>query len=62
MTTSPQPHTLDISIPKITCPQCGAQMSLARIEPEGPDDHDRMFFDCVCGFEFRLSGRANKGR
>jgi DNA-directed RNA polymerase subunit M/transcription elongation factor TFIIS len=52
----------DSVIPAITCPQCGAQMSLARIEPEGSDDHDRMFFECVCGFEYRLSDRANKGR
>ena len=37
-------------------------MNLARIEPEGPDNHDRMFFECVCGFGFRLSDRANKGR
>ena len=62
MTTSAPQHTSNISIPTITCPQCGAHMNLARVEPEGPDNHDRMYFECVCGFEYRLSDRANKGR
>jgi hypothetical protein len=31
-----------------TCPQCGAAMWLARIEPDKPD-HDRRTFECpVC--------------
>ena len=62
MTESVQQRINSLSIPKITCPQCGAQMSLCRIEPDGPDNCDRLFFDCVCGFEYRLSDRANKGR
>jgi RNase P subunit RPR2 len=62
MTTSAPQHTSNSSIPTITCLRCGAHMGLARIEPEGSDNHDRMFFDCSCGFEYRLSDRANKGR
>ena len=62
MATSEQQHAANVSIPKITCPQCGARMSLARIELEGPDNRDRMFFECVCGFDYRLSQRANDGR
>jgi hypothetical protein len=50
------------SIPRITCPQCGSSMVLSRIEPEAPNNRDRMFFDCVCGFEYRISDPANKGR
>ena len=34
-------------------------MSLARIEPDVPDDHSQMFFDCVCGFEYGMP-RAEK--
>ena len=48
-------------IPRIVCPACSAPMKLSRIEPEGPDDHDRMFFECVCGFEYRLSDQASDG-
>jgi DNA-directed RNA polymerase subunit M/transcription elongation factor TFIIS len=62
MATSAQPRNADTSIPKITCPQCGAQMTLARVEPDGPDDRERMFFDCLCGFEYRLSDQGHKAR
>jgi hypothetical protein len=37
-------------------------MSLARIELEGPDNRDRMFFECLCGFDYRPSQRAHDGR
>ena len=62
MTISAQQRIDSLSIPRVICPQCGAQMGLCRIEPEGPDNRDRMFFDCACGFEYRLSDRANKDR
>ena len=55
-------RSADSIIPIITCPQCGKDMRPATVEPEGLDDHDRMRFDCECGFEFRLSDRARKGR
>ena len=48
-----------LSIPKVTCPQCGAQMNFVCIEP---DQHNRMFFDCVCSFEYRLSDLRSKQR
>ena len=62
MTVIAQQRIESASIPKVTCPQCRAHMSLSRIEPEAPDNRDRMFFECVCGFEYRLSDRANNGR
>ena len=62
MTTSAPQHTSNSPIPIVTCPQCGTHMTLVLIEPEGSDNHDRMFFDCLCGFEYRLSDRASKGR
>jgi DNA-directed RNA polymerase subunit M/transcription elongation factor TFIIS len=55
MPASRQQRTVDISVPKITCPQCGGHMIISRTEPEGADNHDRIFFDCFCGFEYRLS-------
>ena len=58
MTTSAQQRFDDNSIPKVTCPQCGSQMVLSRVEPECTDNHDRMVYDCNCGFEFRLSDKA----
>jgi hypothetical protein len=61
MTKSAPQHTSNSSIPIITCPQCGAHMNLALIEPEGSDNHDRMSFECVCGSEYQLSDRASKG-
>jgi hypothetical protein len=45
-------------IPEITCPQCGQQMRLATVEPEGADNHDSLSFDCECGFEYRLTENA----
>jgi RNase P subunit RPR2 len=54
-------RSADSIIPIITCPQCGKHMRLATVEPEGSDDHDRMRFDCECGFDYRLSDRARKG-
>ena len=47
--------------PKATCPQCGTRMRLAFIEPEKSDHHNRMTFDCACGFEYRMSERARTG-
>ena len=55
-------HPSNSPIPNITCPRCGAQMILALIEPEGSDNHDRMFFDCLCGFEYQLSDGGIEGR
>jgi RNase P subunit RPR2 len=57
MATSTQPQIPEGSIPKVICPQCGAQMTLSRIEPEGPDD-SHMVFDCLCGFEYRMPDRG----
>ena len=34
-------------------------MNLALIEPDGSDNHDRMFFECVCGSEYQLSDRVS---
>ncbi|MBX9824926.1 MAG: hypothetical protein K2Y27_08005 [Xanthobacteraceae bacterium] len=62
MTVIAQQRSDSVSIPKINCPQCRAQMVLSMIAPEGPDNLHRMFFECVCGFEYRLSDRANQGR
>ena len=56
------PQTSKNSIPIITCPLCGGHMTLALIEPEGSDNHDRMFFDCLCGFEYRLSDGGSEAR
>ncbi len=46
--------------PLISCPECGCQMRLAMVEPDAPGD--RMSFDCDCGFEYRMSDRARRGR
>ena len=45
------------SIPKIGCPWCGNIMRFAGIVPTEPQRH-QMLFDCVCGFEYRLSEPA----
>lgn len=62
MAVSMQQRIVNFPIPRIVCPRCGSQMTLSRIEPEGPDNRDRMFFDCTCEFEYCMSDRANKGR
>jgi len=50
--TTYQPVTpYSTSIIRPPCPKCGAQMLLARIEPDAPD-HDKRSFECsACGHE-----------
>jgi hypothetical protein len=48
-------------IPRVTCPQCGEHMRLARTEPLVPNSHHQMMFDCACGFEYRMAERARAG-
>ncbi len=62
MTANALRRSADSVIPNITCPRCGKHMRLATIEPEGSDDHDRMGFDCECGFDYHLSDRARAER
>ena len=53
--------SIDALTPKVTCPSCGTRMRLAAIEPEKSDHHNRLTFDCTCGFEYRMSERARAG-
>jgi hypothetical protein len=48
-------------IPRVTCPQCGEPMRLARTEPLEFHTHHRMMFDCPRGFEYRMPERARSG-
>ena len=57
MSASPRTESSPF-IPRVTCPQCGEHMRLARTEPQAPDHRHRMMFDCPCGFEYRMSERA----
>src|SRR4051794_23618305 len=49
---------LDPSIPRVMCPRCGTHMRLAQV---GPDvvGHNKMKFDCGCGFEYQMSAAAS---
>jgi lysyl-tRNA synthetase class I len=51
-----------LSVPNIRCPECGRCLRLATVELKIMDDEDRMTFDCECGFDYRLSERAARGR
>ncbi len=42
------------SIPTVLCPMCGVRMRFATCEPT-EDGHDRMTFDCGCGFKYQVS-------
>jgi len=58
MSVSPSQSEKSYYIPRVTCPQCGEHMRLARTEPQVPHNHHRMMFDCPCGFEYRMSERV----
>ena len=58
MSVTPTQSEMSYFIPRVTCPQCGEHMRLARTEPSLPDSRHRMMFDCPCGFEYRMSERA----
>jgi C4-type Zn-finger protein len=58
MSVSPSQSEKSYYIPRVTCPQCGEHMRLARTEPQVPHNHHRMMFDCPCGFEYRISERV----
>ena len=47
-----QPSTsYSVSIKRPSCPKCGTQMLLSRIEPDAPD-HDKRTFKCsACSHE-----------
>jgi hypothetical protein len=55
-----QPEAAESYTPKITCPGCSKIMRLARVEQE-PDEEAQLLFDCDCGFEYRMSERAQAG-
>jgi RNase P subunit RPR2 len=61
MSVSPSHSENSYYIPRVTCPQCGEHMRLARTEPLVPNNHHRMMFDCPCGFEYRMSERVRSG-
>jgi hypothetical protein len=61
MSVSPSESEKSYYIPRVTCPQCGEHMRLARTEPLVPHNHHRMMFDCPCGFEYSMSERARLG-
>ncbi len=43
------------AIPRVLCPECGARMRLARIDPESDSvrDAETTTFACDCGFTYR---------
>jgi RNase P subunit RPR2 len=45
------------SIPRVLCPRCGTHMRLAELLTDLAD-HETIYFDCSCGFEYRMSARA----
>jgi lysyl-tRNA synthetase class I len=55
-----RPEAAEYYTPKITCPRCSKIMRLARVEQE-PDKETGLLFDCDCGFEYRMSERAQAG-
>jgi hypothetical protein len=61
MSVSPSHSENTYYIPRVTCPQCGEHMRLARTEPVVSNNHHRMMFDCPCGFEYRMSERVRSG-
>ena len=53
---------MDSAIPRVTCPRCGTRMRLAELLTDLAD-HEAIFFDCSCGFEYRMSTRvASSGK
>ena len=46
-------------IPRVLCPACGLIMRLDRISPD-ENNISVMQFRCDCGFDYRMSARAQR--
>ena len=46
------PIDVDTRSMKVTCPKCGGQMRLARVQPHETRDADTSIYDCACGNTF----------
>jgi hypothetical protein len=47
-------------VPRVTCPTCGTRMRLAQIQTD-LTGREAVYFECSCGFEYRMSARVKAG-